>query len=228
VSDDQIPGYPVDLVLCIDGTNSMTPIIEEVKARASTFHDDLAKEMDAKSKIIDTLRVRVIVFRDLAVDGAGAIEASDFFTFPDDAGKFTAFVSGITAYGGGDEPESGLEALALAVHSPWNTSGVKRRQLIAVWTDASAHPLDGTQKGGSVSIQAPIPADFNAITDLWQAQDGPMDASAQRLILYAPDAYPWTEISNHWVNVIHHPSRGGSGLSDVDYRTILDTISQSV
>ena len=41
-----------------------------------------------------------------------------------------------------------------------------------------------------------------------------MDGSAQRLILYAPDAFPWTDISNHWDNVIHHPSRGGEGLSE--------------
>jgi len=46
--------------------------------------------------------------------------------------------------------------------------------------------------------------------------------------LYAPDAYPWTDISNYWDNVIHHVSRGGAGLSDVDYRTILDVIAQSV
>jgi hypothetical protein len=206
----------------------MTPIIDEVKARASAFHEDLAKEMDAKGKIIDDLRVRVVVFRDLAVDGDGAFETSDFFALPEQAGNFTKFVAGIHAYGGGDEPESGLEALAIAVHSPWNKSGVKRRQLIVVWTDASAHLLNGTARVSGKDLQSAMPPDFDALTDLWQGQDGPMDASAQRLILYAPDAYPWTDISNHWQKVVHHPSRGGSGLSEVDYRTILNTISESV
>lgn len=228
MSQDQIPGYPVDLVLCIDGTASMTPIIDEVKMRASAFHEDLGKEMDAKGKTIDDLRVRIVVFRDLAVDGDGSIESSDFFNLPDEATGFTEFVSGVRAYGGGDEPESGLEALAVAIHSPWNTTGVKRRQVIVVWTDASAHPLDGGSDVLPLPSNLSAPGDFDGMTDLWHGQEGPMDDSAQRLILYAPDAFPWTDISNHWENVIHHPSRGGAGLSDVDYRTILDVIAQSV
>lgn len=226
MSDDQIPGYPVDLVLCIDGTASMTPIIDKVRSRASAFHADLAKEMDAKGKMIDDLRVRVVVFRDFAVDGDGSLECSEFLRLPDQASSFAEFVSAIRAYGGGDEPESGLEALAVAVNSPWNTSGVKRRQVIVVWTDASAHPLDSG--GRTVLSNVSVPADFDEMTDLWQGQESPMDGSAQRLILYAPDAYPWTDISNHWDNVIHHPSQGGEGLSDIDYRTILDVIAQSV
>jgi hypothetical protein len=228
LSQDQIPGYPVDLVLCIDGTSSMTPIIDEVKARAGAFHQDLKKEMDAKTKVIDDLRLRVVVFRDLGVDGAGSIEASEFFALPEESDTFSAFVTGIRAYGGGDEPESGLEALAVAVNSPWNKSGVKRRQVIVVWTDASAHRLGELSVSPVSGLQLDFPTDFDALTDMWQGQESPMDASAQRLILYAPDAYPWTDISNYWDNVIHHASRGGAGLSDVDYRTILDAISESV
>lgn len=228
MSNDQIPGYPVDLVLCIDGTASMTPIIEKVKERAGAFHADLSREMESKGKIIDDLRVRVVVFRDFGFDGEGSIETSDFIALPEAASAFSDFVSRISAHGGGDEPESGLEALAVAVQSPWNTSGVKRRQVIVVWTDASAHPLGGGGAIGAGMSNVSLPADFDQMTDMWQGQEGPMDASAQRLILYAPDAFPWTDISNHWDNVIHHPSRGGEGLSDVDYRTILDVIAQSV
>jgi hypothetical protein len=227
VDQAQIPGYPVDLVLCIDATSSMTPIIEEVKTRARSFHEDLAREMDAKGKEIDTLRLRVVVFRDIAVDGADALATSEFFELPERASAFADYVSSIRASGGGDEPESGLEALALAIASPWNEAGVKRRQVIVVWTDASAHPLSG-RGGGSAHVEGEIPADYDQLTDLWQGQSGPMDGSAKRLILYAPDAFPWTNIANFWDNVIHHPSRGGAGLSDVDYRTILDVIAQSV
>lgn len=228
MNSEQIPGYPVDLVLCIDGTASMTPIIERVKERASAFHEDLSREMDAKGKMIDKLRVRVVVFRDFAFDGDSSIEASEFFSLPDQASDFARFVSGVSAHGGGDEPESGLEALAVAVQSPWNSSGVKRRQVIVVWTDASAHPLDAADGARPDLSNVSWPTDFDQMTDLWGGQEGPMDASAQRLILYAPDAYPWTDMSNYWPNVIHHPSRGGEGLSDVDYRTILDVIAQSV
>ena len=52
------------------------------------------------------------------------------------------FVNGLIAEGGGDAPESGLEAVALAMNSPWTTAGDRRRQVIVVWTDQPAHPLD--------------------------------------------------------------------------------------
>jgi hypothetical protein len=224
----QVPGYPVDLVLCIDATGSMTPIIDQVKRSAQSFHDDLRREMDAKGKVIDSLRVRVVVFRDLNVDGDQALSPSPFFALPEQAAAFSECVGAIYADGGGDEPESGLEALAVAIASPWSTEGVKRRQVIVVWTDASAHALNGSAGSAPHDVQAAIPANFDDLTDLWEDQSGPMNPTAKRLILYAPDAYPWTDISNHWKAVIHHVSRGGSGLSDIDYRTILDVIAQSV
>ena len=226
-SNGQIPGYPVDLVLCIDATLSMRPILEEVKSRARSFHDDLLQEMEAKGKFIDMLRIRVVVFRDLGVDGDQAMAASDFFRMPEEADPFAAFVSSIEALGGGDEPESGLEALSVAFASPWST-GVKRRQVIIVWTDASAHALNG--HGGALleRLRVSPPADFDELTDRWQGQMASMDPSAQRLILYAPDAYPWTDISNYWENTLHHVSRGGAGLSDLDYNTIVDVIASSV
>jgi hypothetical protein len=222
----QAPGYPVDLVLCIDATGSMTPIIDRVKESARSFHTDLRAEMEAKGKLIDALRVRLVVFRDLTSDGPDGLRASDFFVLPQDSDAFSEYVSSITADGGGDEPESGLEALATAIHSSWTTEGVKRRHVIIVWTDASAKKLgEGTAPS---DLQGDVPASFDELTDLWSGQSGPMEGSAKRLILYAPDAYPWTDISNYWDNVIHHPSRGGDGLSDVDYHTILDVIAQSV
>jgi hypothetical protein len=223
----QIPGYPVDIALCIDATGSMTPIIDQVKRRATDFHGDLTNEMAAKGKPIDRLRLRVVVFRDVYVDGQEALNASDFFDLPEDAERFSRYVGGIQAKGGGDEPESGLEALATAMHSPWATSGTRRRQVIVVWTDASAHQIsEGTH---TLPAGTPgLPATFDELTDLWSDPDGPMEPHAQRLILYAPDVAPWSVISSHWPNVIHHPSAAGSGLRDVDYRTILDVIAQSV
>ena len=44
---------------------------------------------------------------------------SDFLTLPD----LETFVGGLAAEGGGDEPESGLEALAVAPLSPWAQAG---------------------------------------------------------------------------------------------------------
>jgi hypothetical protein len=52
--------YAVDIVFCIDVTGSMTPIIDQVKANALRFYDDVQSNLTAKSKNVDQLRVRVI------------------------------------------------------------------------------------------------------------------------------------------------------------------------
>jgi hypothetical protein len=52
--------------------------------------------------------------------------------------------------------------------------------------------------------------------------------SAKRLILFAPDSNSWTDIATHWNTTIHHPSKAGNGLSDLDYGTILSAIVNSI
>ena len=218
--------YAVDIVFCVDVTGSMTPIIDQVKSNALRFYDDVQTNLTAKGKTVDELRVRVIAFRDFAADGAAALDESPFYLLPDDQGEFSRFVNGLIAEGGGDAPESGLEAVALAINSPWTTSGDRRRQVIVVWTDQPAQPLDPSVLPSELSSR--VPPDFSALTDLWENEQGPMGSSAKRLILFAPDGPGWSDISAVWENVVHHPSQAGGGLSDVDYGTIIDSIGNSV
>jgi hypothetical protein len=218
--------YAVDIVFCIDVTGSMSPIIDQVKANALRFYDDVQSNLTAKGKNVDQLRVRVIAFRDFVADGAAALAASAFFTLPDDRASFSDFVNGLIAEGGGDAPESGLEAVALAIDSPWTTTGDRRRHVIVVWTDQPAQPLDASVLPPDLSSR--VPADFSALTDVWEDEQGPMGSSSKRLILFAPDGPGWSDISGVWENVVHHPSQAGGGLSDVDYGTIIDSIGNSV
>jgi hypothetical protein len=218
--------YAVDIVFCIDVTGSMTPILDQVKANALRFYNDVQSNLTAKGKTIDELRVRVVAFRDIVADGEAALQESSFFELPADQGGFSEFVNGLVAEGGGDAPESGLEATALAMTSPWTTRGDRRRQVIVVWTDQPAHPLDSTATPAAFSDR--IPADFSALTDVWEDPQGPLGSSSKRLILFAPDGPGWSDISGVWENVVHHPSQAGGGLSDVDYGTIIDSIGNSV
>jgi hypothetical protein len=219
--------YNVDIVLCIDATGSMSGIIEKVKANALKFYEDLLHAMQEKDKVIDNLRVKVIPFRDYYVDGDRSMDESPFFALPADKEAFATYLSGVKADGGGDEPENGLEALSLAMNSAWTTEGDKRRQIIVMWTDASAHPLDKNSGAKPSNYPPGMPANFNDLTDVWEGQ-GPMNFSAKRFIVYAPDANPWTDISNHWENTVHYPSKAGQGLLEVDYRSIIDAIANSV
>ncbi|NJL14943.1 MAG: VWA domain-containing protein [Microscillaceae bacterium] len=218
--------YTVDIVMCIDATGSMSPIIEKVKENAQRFYDDLMQVMAQKDKAIDQLRVKVIVYRDYYYDGEESMFESPFYHLPQEKEAFKAYVEPIKAEGGGHEPESGLEALALAIRSEWNKSGDKKRQIIVIWTDASTHPLEKDEGKKPNNYPKDMPANFDELTDLWDGQF--MSHSAKRLIIYSPDAYAWTDIANHWDNTIQYPSKAGQGLGEVDYQTILDAIASSV
>jgi hypothetical protein len=218
--------YAVDIVFCVDVTGSMTPILDQVKANALRFYGDVQSNLTAKGKTIDELRVRVVAFRDIIADGEAALQESPFFELPVEETGFSGFVSGLVAEGGGDAPESGLEAVALAMTSPWTTRGDRRRQVIVVWTDQPAHSLDASALPPTLAGR--VPADFSALTDVWEDPQGPLGSSSKRLILFAPDGPGWSDISGVWENVVHHPSQAGSGLSDIDYGTIIDSIGNSV
>ncbi len=218
--------YNVDIIMCIDCTGSMSGIIDTVKANALKFFPDLKKALDEKDKQVDQLRIKVIAFRDYYADGDQAMAETSFFNFPEQQADFQSFVNGLNASGGGDEPENGLEALALAIKSNWNKEGNKRREIVIMWTDASAHPFEKGTKPSNYPTD--IPKNFNGISDWWEGQDAYVSNSARRLIIYAPDTYPWSDISNVWENVIHHPSRAGEGLKELEYETIISAIVLSV
>lgn len=229
MADGQGLSYSVDLVLVIDATGSMAPIIEAVKSSALSLNDDLVKHMNEVGKTVDSLRVRVVAFRDFYADSAAeSLMASDFFRLPDQQGSLADFLRGIRASGGGDEPETGLEGLAEAIQSPWAREGAKQRQIIVVWTDASAHRLENKMGAKPVGYPMQMPEDFDQMTDLWDGQSSPVHPTWKRLLLYAPDVYPWTDIANNWENTLHYTSKAGAGLGDKDYKSILDAIAQSV
>ena len=55
--------YGVDLVFCIDATNSMDHIIDTVKDNALNFYQDFMGVMETKHKRVSGLRIRVVAFR---------------------------------------------------------------------------------------------------------------------------------------------------------------------
>lgn len=219
--------YNVDLVMCIDCTWSMDNILSIVKNNAMNFYHDLSNRMESKGKHIDSLRVRLVAFRDYVADDEPML-VTDFLKLPEQREIFKDCVTGLEAIGGGDEPEDGLEALAYAIRSDWERQGMKRRHVIILWTDASAHELGY----GSRSERYPkhMARDLGELSDWWgtRQQAGYMNQSAKRLLLFSPDVGAWKFISENWDEVIHYPSRAGKGLSDVGYQQIIDAIYNSI
>jgi hypothetical protein len=202
---NQHVAYHVDLVLCIDSTGSMTHIIENVKNHAIGFHKLLQQRLTEKSKFVDIIRVRVLAFRDFYDNGIPPLLASNFFVLSQDESEFKQFVSTIQPIRGYSNEESGLEALAIAMQSAWTTGGDRRRHVIVMWTDEAAHPLEKRPK--PAGYPSNILSNYNELADLWHGQL--MDARAKRLVIFAPETTPWSDIATHWNQVIYLPSQAG-------------------
>ncbi|MEK6373224.1 MAG: VWA domain-containing protein [Acidobacteriota bacterium] len=226
MQDPQQQPYVVDILDVIDATVSMRPVIETVKQQAIGFYPKLLTALGSKGKTISRVRVGVLVFRDVYCDGDRAFEQSPFFELPAHQAEFERYVNAIEPLGGGDEPESGLEAVFKAIKSDWSTDAKKQRHIIVLRSDASAHPLEKAQGGRPANYPADAPTSFSELTDLWFSQSVSKDA--KRMVIFAPDATPWTDIATHWENTIHYPSRAGEGLSELDAETMLDAIVNSI
>ena len=222
----------VDLVFVIDGTGSMQNALDAVKARALTLYRDIISGLAIKNRKVYKMRVKVIVFRDLYVD-ANAYEESDFFVLSeqddDESRQFRQFIEGIRATGGGDEPEHALEALHHAMKLPYTPvmQGLKGRHVIVLMTDASAHPLDDPQRS-LPEYRDVYPADMpRSMVELQAEWEELMDDHARRLVVFAPNAYPWGTVGA-WNEATHTPSEAGKGISDAVFEQVVAAISGSV
>lgn len=220
--------YNVDMVFCIDATGSMRGIIKMVKTNALNFYNDVVAAMAAKGKTINKLRIRLVIFRDYIADGNDAMLTSDFFVLPEQAPDFEMCIKSVEAFGGGDDPEDGLEALGYAIKSKWDTEGMKKRHVIVIWTDADTHELGFGKETDNYPKN--MAKDFSELTAWWGdcQNKGFIDQNAKRLLLFAPDEPYWSTISNTWDNVIHFPSVAGKGLGEFDYKQIIDSISNTI
>lgn len=222
--------YAVDIIMCIDATGSMAHILDDVKESALSFHSRLSAVMGEKGKSISQLRIRVIAFRDFGDRADDAIQQTEFLTLPDQAGEFDSFVRKLTATGGGDRPESGLEALALAVQSQWERGLDRRRHVIVMFTDAPAHPLGSPNQTRAHTYPQSVPRSMNELFEQWgpSQRDLSMDSSAKRLLLFAPEETPWVEIADDWDNTLFFPSVAGDGLEEYEMDEIINTIANSL
>lgn len=223
--------YCVDIAMLIDATGSMGPIINEVKANALAFCDKFTAAMNDGGKNIDELRVKVIPFRDYAYDDSLSMDDSGFFLLPDQNDDFKQYVEKIEARGGGDEPESALEALALAMRSDWTTKGTKRRHVILVFTDASAVELKEETRTRSTYYPSDMPGSLAELGDMWsgcgQEMRGMPEQRSARLVVFGPNVSPWSDIQV-WNNVWTAFSQAGKGLAELDIDMAIQLLVSSV
>ncbi len=216
--------YNVDIVMCIDATGSMSPIIDTVKGNALSFYQRFVEAMEENDKSVEQLRVKVIVFRDYGCDDQPMVE-SEFYTLPEQTDAFKNFVNAIEASGGGDGPENALEAIALALKSNWTTEGSKRRHAVLVFSDAPA--LQFSERASCSNYPAGMPTDLAQLGAWWEGTDQTLGSTYQpkagRLVAFVPNAEPWT-VMQAWNRYWPAFSPAGTGLDDVDIQSAIDLL----
>lgn len=216
--------YSVDIVMCIDATGSMAPVLNLVKNNALTFYETLSEKMDEAGKSVDTIRVKVIAFRDYIID-AEPMKESPFFTLPDESAAFRDFVGAIEATGGGDTPECAYEAISRALASDWTVEGLKQRHVVLVFTDAPALALG--ERADCPGYPANMPKDLGQLGARWEGFDQMFVTTykkkAGRLVVFAPKDASWEALET-WNRYWPAYSTAGTGLDDVDMETVYDLL----
>jgi len=138
-----------DVVFIVDNTGSMSGYIDKVKSNVTNFINNLQSSRE-------TYRFGLVEFGD---NGDSEIKTYDF---TDDAETFVSNVNAISLTGGGDYPESGLEALETALSMVSDSDNSK---YFIVVTDASYHNSGESGDGDSTTFLTTS----NVINDLTSA-----------------------------------------------------------
>ena len=199
----------VDVVMCMDVTGSMSGLINTVKKNALNFYDIFEKACVESNIMLSSLNTQVIAFRDKNEDKDWLLK-SDVYAMPDDRELFSGFVNGLRATGGGDTPESGLEALDTAFsRDDWGKDDGYHRQVVILWTDAPY--LTGSSYTDLTLENVQLK---------WDSMP-----SGRRLVLFAPNGTQsnggsWSDLDS-WINVMHLTDTS-TGFENIDY--VIDNI----
>ena len=143
----------VDLVFLVDVTGSMSPCIDGLKESISKFFDHLTNE-EGNACAIKDWRAKVVGYRDVEHDKEEWFVDNPFVT---NAAEIHNQLQALVAKGGGDEPESLLDALLTLADAgetdlqdsddpgKWRPRRRAARAVV-VFTDATYHPTAALEK----------------------------------------------------------------------------------
>jgi hypothetical protein len=128
--------------------------------------------------------------------------------------------------GGGDEPESCLEAIGYAIQSDWSKEvNIPKRQIIVVWTDAPAHLLEEAHTiGKSPTWMAKNIEELES----WWNDEKMIDQKAKRLLFFAPSSIVNRFHMYEWTQTLLYDVRNGCGMSEYEWSMIIDCITNSI
>lgn len=133
-----------DIVFLLDATGSMGPCINAVKQNIKTFVQTFTTPTPNGAAVVKDWRAKVVGYRDLDYTDVPAMVDNSFVS---SVSELESQLDALTADGGGDEPETLLEALYMLANMPatnpdepprpdaWRPVSAARRFVI-VFTDA--------------------------------------------------------------------------------------------
>ena len=150
----------VDIVFLMDATSDMMNCIQKVKENLASFFEALIEDVGTRHVAIKDWRAKVVGFRDFEQDGADDWFWDNLFTR--DIKELEHQFDSLEAIGGGDAPESLLDAIYTVAAAPksapetedlgmWRDCKKTAREVI-VFTDAPFKPVMAAPgcKGGTI------------------------------------------------------------------------------
>lgn len=216
----------IDIVICMDGTGSMSPCIRSVKNNAKRFYSDFVSAMTDLGSDIEMLRIKTIVFRDYKSD-SDAMEESAFFELPGEQSAFEAHLDTITAHGGCGQDANGLEALYKAMCSDFVT-GPNDRQVIVMFADTTALSLLRRKNCEGYPDDM---VDMNGLQETWMCLQGgrapKLRERCKRLAMFAPKGTVYEEIAQNFNRSVYTPVEMNSGMDEVSFDDIIKILAAS-
>jgi hypothetical protein len=159
-----------DIVFMVDISGSMAPCIDALRANIEAFIDSLSKGEANNAPPIRDWRGKVVGYRDVEAAQSEGIQWIEDGPFVRDIGQLKAQLGALKAEGGGDEPESLLDALFKTASMEASPKGSQTEdpnkwryrsdaaRVIIVFTDASFKETMSIQeaKGGSLQDVANV------------------------------------------------------------------------
>lgn len=210
----------VDIIFVIDTSGSMGPAIYQIGKNIAGFIQNLKPE-DVKD-----WRVRVFSFGDLESDTPDiAMNVNrPWIAKSDDpqaiVNQFVECIENVKKQGGGDEPESSLDAVFLAARDGFDASWTERTRAIVLFTDATPKPIQKETLGASV--------------DGLQLLSQQITDGHTYLHMFAPVHGDYETIKNNggkYVNYIPVNPGGENpveALKSTDFSDVLKTLGKSV
>jgi len=212
----------VDIIFVIDVSGSMGPAISQIGKNIVSFIENLNPE-DVKE-----WRVKVFSFSDLESDTPDiSLNVSrDWITSSDqDKGQklinqFVECIEIVKKQGGGDEPESSLDALYIAAKDGFDAHWTERTRAAVLFTDATPKEFQKETLGG----------DFDGIQLLSQM----INDNHVYTFIFAPKHGDYNQIKTNCSKYVTYNAVNEGGedpveaLKNIDFADVLKTLGKSI